>query len=1150
MSTDRALAPAFGIGVHPLPVGHHTLEASAGTGKTHAIVGLATRYLAEGRCTAEELLVVTFSRSASRELRGRLLTRLSTSVDLLDAALAGRPLPDRIDDEDLHDALASDAHGDPAARLARLRTALADIDHASIATIHGFCDDLLRRLGDPALGTLLEDDGALATQIMGDVYVRMARHEPRLGDDLPYAPMKALPIIRAGMQHPRSALLPAASFDDEGGAKVWMAIAAGVEATKRKQAGRLHSHDDLLDRLAAQLTDGDRGTTVAELVGKRFRVGLVDEFQDTDPVQWRILTSLFADPGGADGRSLVLVGDPKQAIYAFRGADISTYLAARGDRPDATLQRNHRSDGPVVEACTTLFTGMPLGYSRIRVDPVIPTKPVRLDPPPVAPVALRVVDPDADIPTSRWGPLINKMREFVARDVAAHTVELLSAGTTVLEGDGDGQRRDLVPADIAVLVRTNAQARLVQTHLHEVGLPTVLNGVGNVLDTPAARDWLAVLRAVQQPWHAGSARLAALTDLIGWTPERVAAGTDEDVDGLHVMLHELAEHLGTHGVAAAHRWLDARTSFSPRLRSRPGGNRRLADLLHVTEVLHAEERSSAHGLGSLISWLESAMASAVDPPPDRLARRLEQTGDAVEIMTVHGAKGLQRRIVLVPFLWDGFGTMDDVIVFTDPHSRRRMADVGGSWPRRPDHAAHKEIAEQESEQEEMRLAYVAATRAMHHLVLWYGHAGRAKQSPMSTLLGRGTITASAAKAVRNATDLVDAHPGLFHRTVVTGWASRDRWTPPDHTPRVELSTFDRDIDHGWRRYSYSGLVAAGTADALAASGGVAGLSADAPRVVDDGVPTGPDALDDPVGTAGAHAGPEPVDEADLGAVVPLSVMPGGADVGSAVHAVFEHVTFDADDLPDQVERQLAVQARASSVDLTEVEGIVDAFVDVVHTPLGPAAAGLALRDIGRADRIDELEFELPVLPGDRADEAGRVLLTDLALLLRRHLPADDPLAGYADVLEEALGSVEIRGYLAGFIDLIARVPDADGGPDRFLVADYKTNRIGPAGVEELHVGHYSRASMAEAMMHHHYPVQALFYAVATHRYLRWRIADYDPAVHLAGVAYLFIRGMTGPDAPVQPDGTPYGVFTWTPPPALLDDLDRVLTDGLDAEDRT
>ena len=233
MTTDRALAPAFGIGVHPLPVGHHTLEASAGTGKTHAIVGLATRYLAEGRCTAEELLVVTFSRSASRELRGRLLTRLSTSVDLLDAALAGRPLPDHIDDEDLHDALASDKHGDPAARLARLRTALADIDHASIATIHGFCDDLLRRLGDPALGTLLEDEGALATQIMGDVYVRMARHEPRLGDDLPYAPMKALPIIRAGMQHPRSALLPAASFDDEGGAKVWMAIAAGVEATKR-----------------------------------------------------------------------------------------------------------------------------------------------------------------------------------------------------------------------------------------------------------------------------------------------------------------------------------------------------------------------------------------------------------------------------------------------------------------------------------------------------------------------------------------------------------------------------------------------------------------------------------------------------------------------------------------------------------------------------------------------------------------------------------------------------------------------------------------------------------------------------------------------------------------------------------------------------
>ena len=1148
--TLRALPPPFRIDTQPLPTGRYTLEASAGTGKTHAIVGLATRFLADGRCTADQLLVVTFSRSASRELRGRLLTGISGAIDALEAVAAGRPVGGAVD-PNLVAALRDTEHGDPGERLGRLRTALADIDHASIATIHGFCEDLLRRLGDPALGTLLEDEGALAQEIMGDLYVRMARAADWLGDDLPYASMKGLPIIRAGMRHPRGALLPKPTMEDVGGAKVWMAIAAGQEAAKRKRAGRLHTYDDLLERLADRLDDAP---ALAAAVGHRFTVGLVDEFQDTDPVQWRILTALFGDDSGADGRSLVLVGDPKQAIYAFRGADITTYSQALGGGASATLSQNHRSDPLVVKACVQLFQGMPLGPAGIHVDPVTPTKDCRLDPAPTAPVAFRLVDPDADVPVSRNGPLIGKMREFVARDVAAHAVELLTAGTKVLHKapQGDGEWHELAPADIAVLVRTNAQARLVQTHLHDVGLPTVLNGVGNVLDTPAARDWLALLRALQQPWHAGSARLAALTDLIGWSPEKVATADDRDTDELHVMLHELAEHLDTNGVAAAHRWLDGRVGFSPRLRALPGGARRLADLLHVTEVLHAEERASAHGLGSLISWLESAMAQTVDPPPDRLARRLEQSGDAVEIMTVHGAKGLQRRVVLAPYLWDGLGTMDDVIVFTDPTTGKRMADVGGTWPRRDEREHHKALAEQESEQEEMRLAYVAATRAMHHLVLWYAGAGRAKQSPMSQLLARTGICASPAQAIRHATALVDAHPDLFQREVVTEWGAQTPYPSTTTAPDLTLEPFTRQIDRGWRRYSYSGLVKAG-AEAAMADGPTPDRDTDQPATADLPLESlGAPVRDRGENRAEAHLAPivDDAGPADLGDLVALSGMPGGAEVGTAIHAVFEHITFDADDLSDQIATQLAAQARASSVDLTEVEGITDALIDVVHTPLGPAAGGVALRDINRADRIDELAFELPVLPGALADQPQRLLLTDLAGLLRRHLPADDPLAPYADQLEDNLGAVEIRGYLAGFIDLIARVPDADGGPPRFLVADYKTNTLSPPGTDDLRIGHYTRASMAEAMMHHHYPVQALFYAVATHRYLRWRIPDYDPATHLAGVAYLFIRGMVGPDTPVQPDGTPHGVFTWSPPVALLEDLDRLLVEGIDPEDRS
>ncbi len=199
---------------------------------------------------------------------------------------------------------------------------------------------------------------------------------------------------------------------------------------------------------------------------------------------------------------------------------------------------------------------------------------------------------------------------------------------------------------------------------------------------------------------------------------------------------------------------------------------------------------------------------------------------------------------------------------------------------------------------------------------------------------------------------------------------------------------------------------------------------------------------------------------------------------------------------------------------------------------------LRLRDVAPGERLDELGFELPLVGGD--EPRGRLALSDLASLLEAHLPADDPLAGYADRLRDPLVRWDLRGYLTGTLDLVLRTRSDDGSA-RYALVDYKSNWLGAEG-EELSAWHYRPAALAEAMQRAHYPLQALLYLAALHRYLRGRLSGYDAETHLAGVLYLFLRGMTGPATP-RVDGRPCGVFAWRPPAALVEALSDLLDRG-------
>jgi exodeoxyribonuclease V beta subunit len=338
---------------------------------------------------------------------------------------------------------------------------------------------------------------------------------------------------------------------------------------------------------------------------------------------------------------------------------------------------------------------------------------------------------------------------------------------------------------------------------------------------------------------------------------------------------------------------------------------------------------------------------------------------------------------------------------------------------------------------------------------------------------------------------------------------------PPAPGNLGVRLFGRPIDTSWRRTSYSGLI----------------RSAEETR----GVGSEPEvpALDDEVGDlAPAAVAPAPGDDLPS----PMADLPAGATFGSLVHGVLEHADPFADDLAVELTTRVREQLAWWPVD-AGVEELAEALVPLHHTPLGPLAPDWTLGRIGLGDRLRELDFEIPLAGGDRT--AGPdIRLADVGTLLRRHLAADDPLAPYAHrLLGAGLAEQSLRGYLSGSIDVVLRVPDGAGG-HRYLVVDYKTNRLGDPD-RPLTAADYARDRLTEAMLHSDYPLQALLYVVVVHRYLRWRQPGYDPATHLGGVLYLYVRGMCGPGTPTV-DGHPAGVFSWSPPAELVTALSDLL----------
>ena len=1216
MSTNSIIRERHPLDIFDVPLAGLTLiEASAGTGKTWTITGLYLRLVLEAGLSVDQILVVTYTKAATGELRDRVRRRLTEAL----AALNSGETSDA-----LLQTLIARLPG-RAVALQRINRALTGFDEAAIFTIHGFCQRVLGdsafESGQPFALELVADETELLQSIADDFWRREVSHCSELFAEFLLAaqltPEALLAPIRKHIGKPflelrgvgtppnsqpleaeystayvqvrqiwqqdcerivdllaqasglnrnkyRPASLPAwvswmtdylaperpmlaqlhadiitgtsskgvlerfttSALEDacNKGAQplahpffaacdrlleAYHALStayalhvsnweyrlldyanAALPARKRRQ--RQLSYNDLLLNLRQALAE-DRHEVLASTLRQRYRAALIDEFQDTDPVQYEIFQRIY------QGHELpvFLVGDPKQAIYSFRGADVFAYLAAhRQAQREFTLDRNWRSTPALIEAVNALYSGVPQPFLLADIG-FTPVQPAPQELPPF-------VDPDGEsaalhlwlLERAEDGAPINKSAaaERATQATVSEIVRLLSLGAQNKVCIGE---RGLHGGDIAVLVRGHRHGRMVHEALRQQGVASVQYGQDNVFQSFEALELERLLLAIVEPNRSALVKAALATDLLGVSGEALAqldsneAAWEARIESFQQDHRRWRDH-GFMQMFSA--WL-AREEVAARLLSFVDGERRLTNLLHLAELIHGAAHQARLGMEALVKWL-AGQRQAPASADEAVQLRLESDEQLVRILTIHAAKGLEYAVVFCPFLWDAklWSERERPVLYhlsdagAQPGSRAALDFDAAA------NSASRTAAVREEQAENLRLLYVALTRAKYRCYLAWGAVKEAGQAALAWLLHAPQDVAkdgaagyaqveqrfaglSDAELRADLARLIERANGAI-RIMLPPADSGLRYTAPAvDTSRLAARSLRRPVTPGWRVISFSALTATETAAQAIQKPELPDYDAVAQRIA--------------------------LVEADAG----FLAFPRGPRAGRCLHAIFEHLDFTQRSraaLEALVERSLTEHG----FDTRWIGAVSDMTQRVLATPLEPSGS-IKLNRVSAAQRLNELEFYYPVAS---VSEAG------LKRLLGERLAAGN------GQIEELHFSPQ-GGYMKGYIDLVFEL---DG---RYYLADYKSNWLGAQAAD------YQTERLAPAMAREWYTLQYLIYSVALHRYLRNRLPDYDYEVHFGGVYYLFLRGM---DPALGPE---YGVFRDRPVRALVEALDDYFATG-------
>ncbi|MEC9048479.1 MAG: exodeoxyribonuclease V subunit beta [Planctomycetota bacterium] len=853
---------------------------------------------------------------------------------------------------------------------------------------------------------------------------------------------------------------------------------------KREQAAL--TYDDLLTRSHHAVTCSPRRQELLASLRSRYAVALIDEFQDTDARQYEVLSAAFAD------RPLFLVGDPKQSIYAFRGADLRTYLeAAAGAGTTYTLGTNYRSSEQLVRAVNRLFSRRGAFVDeRIAMHEVQanakPSEKLLTDPDDGPALRFRTIPFVQDSKGQPKGLSPTESKDRIAADVAAEARRLLHGGACIDD-------KPVRPSDIAVLTRSNDEAERIQAHLRDAGIVAVIGKAGDVFDTDELGELVRVLQAILRPNDLPRAR-AALTSRIWGLDAPTIIALDQDEPRIEAELAKLDRWRATwsqRGFAAMTEQMLRELDVDARWLARAGGERNLTNLYQLCEMLHTAEHEQRLSPEALVEWIQHERAHSESVTAERRELRLESDEDAVQVLTMHSSKGLQFEIVFCPFLWTSrrAGTRDVPLpdATSDRPSQRTLrfrADQGDpAWRR---HEADR-LAE------DVRLAYVALTRARRRCYVHWGPITHGGKGYEWSALGW----------------LLDPNEGGVEAGWQTSWGS---------TYRASSSSMYADLERLAERAEgairVDSIESSGKTEPPPAPAAAAEVPATKRAPIPRRVPLAIHSFSSLV--AGSEPGGHAHDVRDPAApdAAPGAGIFGfarGAEAGQCLHTILEEV--DLDDLSSAAARA-TVERTLSSHGLADpgahpvagdpAETVLANLRDLAAAracPAGPTVAALC-----RGPTLIEWKFTMPI---------GIPRVTELAAAFEEH--GDDVARRYATRLR-SLRPRELRGYLTGFADLIA---EHEG---RYWVIDWKSNHLGDRREA------YDQAALTAAMEHHDYVLQYHLYVLAWHRHLRTRLHNYDYEEHFGGVCYAFLRGAT--------PGQDQGMFYDRPPRALVEALDQ------------
>lgn len=823
-----------------------------------------------------------------------------------------------------------------------------------------------------------------------------------------------------------------------------------AQTEKRMLEANTMAYDDLIIRLQRAVS-GDTGEELVRLLRRRFSAAVIDEFQDTDNIQWQIFQTIFA---GAH-HFLYLIGDPKQAIYRFRGADIHTYFEAKRSAAEIlTLAKNYRSHPGVIEGVNTLFSkrNRPFLFEQEKLDfsPAIPALGadevfLQSGEKVLANMVYCQLDEAATQKDATWstGEAARAIQHHIVNEIN----HLFERNTKVVK---QKESRMLQCSDIAILVRTHNQAEEYRSLLGEVGIPAVTAGKLSVFQSVEAGEFYQLLDALVHPHDVGLFKRAMTISWLGYSGNELHRFWQDDqlFDHYFTRFQEYGLNWHQQGVLLTLNHFLEHEGVLTTLGTGVYSERKITNIYHLAELLQKAEDDNMFSPRQLLQWLRRQL----DQPTTENELRLESDEEAVRIVTMHASKGLEYPVVFCPALWHRTSQLEkqhERIVCREDAGL--VLDLGSTrFNERKEAILFEEMAE------ELRLCYVAVTRAkLRCYIVWCDSRGRkggaadAFASGLGYLLfpegriGFGQQQEVLKEMGRNPFcmyQLIDSEP------ILKIPSPRVKDTAGSFVKKIRKRL---PLSAGYHMTSYSALVSGGGNDK------------------DD------ESSFEPFGISPIHS------IADSGPPVPFADLPSGPNFGNVVHDILESIPFFALTQTDGHKEEIVAICRKYGVEV-DLPQLLNMLSCVVSTPLVSADHQKdpppTLAQLAKDDCKKEMGFYFHLSGGSTAD-INR-LLRDVKTVKR-------------------INERDLRGYLTGFIDLVFVYDQT------FYIVDYKTNNLGDGGDS------YERDNLITAMADHNYGLQYYLYTLVIDRYLKNVLPSYDYDVHFGGIFYLFVRGMNG-----------------------------------------